>query len=192
MRPRASVPDRPPLPLSLCGYRCGYGCEEPLYDDSDGSGGGSEAGTDTTYVDYDVERNSMTDIHHAHNEDDQIAGEQTSVVLLEAGPEAQHGSELSEHSNEDYTGYMVSLDVGPCSSRSLSRAASSRGSVRVLTPGPGIGVWAEDGRVEHVNRLPLEYHFLQKPLRLSPQYQDCRGNFLSHMIVPDRPLRAYT
>lgn len=62
----------------------------------------------------------------------------------------------------------------------------------MLTPGPGIGIWAEDGCVQRVNEFPLEYHFLQSPLRLSHQNEHCRGDSLSHMIVPDRPLRAYS
>ncbi|KAF2682667.1 hypothetical protein K458DRAFT_390588 [Lentithecium fluviatile CBS 122367] len=50
-------------------------------------------------------------------------------------------------------------------------------SVRPISPGPGIGNWVEDG--------PGEYHFLIKPLRLTPQHRYCRGLVASHLVMRD-------
>ncbi|CBX95283.1 predicted protein [Plenodomus lingam JN3] len=172
---------RPPQ-LKLCGFRCGYGCEEPTEDDGDGGGGGgSDAASETTLIESIgpqgiSQRETNQRDHDAH--------------VLDTGSEAQHFTELSEHSDEHGLGRSSSLDVASCASSDRSRGVSAHGSVRMATPGPGIGVWADD-QLRHVNRFPLEYYFLQSPLRLSAQYEHCRGDSLSHLVNPDRPLRVY-
>jgi hypothetical protein len=53
-----------------------------------------------------------------------------------------------------------------------------------MSPGPYIGVWSD----EELRLAELhihEYHFLVRPLRLTPQYRYCRGLVTSHMVVPD-------
>ncbi|KAF2847894.1 hypothetical protein T440DRAFT_184660 [Plenodomus tracheiphilus IPT5] len=182
-------PDRPPQ-LKLCGFRCGYGCEEPT--DDDGDGGGSDQGSEATYVESNNQGDMRLEMNGRDNDQSEIFGqERTNALLLQSGSEDQHHSELVNHPDEDAAGMASSLEVRSCPSSDHSREMSAHGSVRMMTPGPGIGVWAED-RLEHVNRFPLEYYFLQTPLRLSPQYEHCRGDSLSHFIVPDRPLRIYT
>lgn len=180
--------NRPPQ-LKLCGFRCGYGCEEPT--DDDGDGGGSDAGSEKTYVESVVQADSRLQANYGDHDDRGGFGEErTNVVLLETGSEDQHLSELSEHSDEDPSAMSSSLEVGSCASSDQSRAVSNHESVRILTPGPGIGVWVED-QLRHANRFPLEYYFLQTPLRLSAQYEHCRGDSLSHLVVPDRPYSVY-
>jgi len=52
-------------------------------------------------------------------------------------------------------------------------------SVHCVSPGPGLGTWTEDTVV-------LErYHFLDSPLRLTPQRRYCRGLVASHLVVRD-------
>ncbi|KAI8939963.1 hypothetical protein NX059_003688 [Plenodomus lindquistii] len=183
-------PDRPPQ-LKLCGFRCGYGCEEPA--DDDGGGGESDAGSEATYVESNNEGEPRLQTHYGGRPNCGRLGEaRTDVVVSErTGSEDEHLRELSEDSGEDGSGIASSMEVRSSASSDRSRAASAQGTVRMLTPGPGIGDWTNDP-LRRVNRFPLAYYFLQTPLRLSPQYEHCRGDSLSHLIVPDRPLRPYT
>jgi hypothetical protein len=92
-------------------------------------------------------------------------------------------------SSMDSTGYLnessESLQVGPCATTDHSPEASAAGSTRNRSPDPGIPYWTAGLPV--ATELPLEYYFLQTPLRLSPQYEHCRGNPASHLVVQDRP-----
>ena len=65
-----------------------------------------------------------------------------------------------------------------------SVVVSDARSPRSMSPGPGIGMWI--GRELELRELHFsEYHFLVRPLRLTPQHRYCRGLVTSHMVVPD-------
>jgi hypothetical protein len=51
-------------------------------------------------------------------------------------------------------------------------------SIHCVSPGPGLGAWTEDIVLE-------KYHFLDSPLRLTPQRRYCRGLVASHLVVRD-------
>jgi len=58
-----------------------------------------------------------------------------------------------------------------------SVVTSDARSVRPMSPGPGIGEWVEEGS--------NDYHFLARPLRLTPQHRCCRGLVASHVVLRD-------
>jgi len=181
-------PDRPPqLKWMNCGYRCGWGCEVPSDDDSDG--GGSDRETVSTLVELDAEGSPLMDPHDGDVEErETYDGRFESVIVIEHGSEDRHLSQLSLHLVEDDSEIADSLEVESCTTSDHSRAVSAHGSVGFTSPGPGIGVWTEDDQAHRACMFPPEYHFLRTPLRLSPQYEHCRGDPLSHRIVPDRIL----
>ena len=96
--------------------------------------------------------------------------------------EAVHGGELFENcdiqdENEDGAESMV--NEAPMTD-SRSNAFSEYGSVRMMSPGPGIGALF-DPDVEDI----LVYHFEVRPLRLSPEFEHARGLVREHLLVPD-------
>lgn len=69
-------------------------------------------------------------------------------------------------------------------SEDRSVVASDTRSPSRMSPGPGIGGWiGEDLQPQELHFK--EYHFLVRPLRLTPQRRYCRGLVTSHMVVPD-------
>lgn len=46
----------------------------------------------------------------------------------------------------------------------------------------GVGDWARV-KTDEARRFSGKHYFRQSPLRLSPQYEHCRGN--AHMVIPD-------
>jgi hypothetical protein len=85
---------------------------------------------------------------------------------------------------EGHTAMSGSLIVEPCVTADNSPVPSAGGSARSRSPDPGVLYWITSMPI--ATPLPLEYHFLQTPLRLSPQYEHCRGDPASHLVVPDR------
>ncbi|EOA86355.1 uncharacterized protein SETTUDRAFT_169142, partial [Exserohilum turcica Et28A] len=83
----------------------------------------------------------------------------------------------------------ASMVVEPPSPGEHSPAISRSGSARSSSPNPGVVYWISSMRV--ASPLPISYHFLQTPLRLSPQFEHCRGDPASHLVVPDRCRLAY-
>ncbi|KAH7124070.1 hypothetical protein B0J11DRAFT_329908 [Dendryphion nanum] len=67
-----------------------------------------------------------------------------------------------------------------------SVVVSEKESIRGMSPGPGIGTWAE-GWTGGLNlELGLKkYYFIVSPLRLTPQRRNCRGLVASHLIIGD-------
>lgn len=157
-------PDRPPQYNERnCGYRCGEGCEKPC-DEADG-GGGSESDSDTA-----VDSISASDrVRTSPPLQEDVDG---SSPISEQMRDGQ--LELSD-SFEDYD-ELVEISSNENFSGTCSRATSgsrSAGTLSPMSPGPGIGRWAP------------EYYFLVTPLRLSPQYEHCRGHQSSHLVARD-------
>lgn len=75
-----------------------------------------------------------------------------------------------------------SLLVETLSAENQSHPVSTRGSVHMVSPGPGIGSWfvPEENWIEDVQRV-----YIFTPLRLSAEYQHARGKAVEHLLVPD-------
>lgn len=71
--------------------------------------------------------------------------------------------------HDDYEGTGEGLQGGYFSPEDCSNAISGRGSVRVVSPGPGIGGWVQV-IPENTQRV-----YIFNPLRLSVEYQHARG-----------------
>lgn len=150
-----------------CGYDCGYGCTKE-------KGGGAESDEETAV---DVDENVPSDAE-TWNEDSRESEDLSAsqVSLLSSRTTASDGTGLqlsSSHESEDMSASMV---VEPNSSGNHTPAPPS-GSARSLSPIPWI-------IMPVASPLPIRYYFLQTPLRLSPQYEDCRGD-------PDRSRLSY-
>lgn len=179
-RPQAVSPDRPPQwKWQNCGYRCGWGCEEPGEDEGDG--GGSDNETVSTLVDTDDEESPVVELqneelqnHEVYQQADLLHQngldvEDTGVVVLLSGsPSEYEDVSTRSHSPQDYDDMSESLEVGPCATGDHSTVVSGRGSVGRRSPGPGI-----EYILMEIPHFPPAYYFLETPLRLSPQYEHC-------------------
>ena len=96
--------------------------------------------------------------------------ERLDVHLLGNDSENEYLDQLNLSSNQN--GVMDNLTIESRTTDDQSMMSASE-RVEITSPGPEIGSWMEN---EYRRRLPTEYHFLQTPLRLSPQYEHCRGS----------------
>ncbi|KAI4707664.1 hypothetical protein J4E89_007769 [Alternaria sp. Ai002NY15] len=163
--------DRPPqFKWRNCGYDCGEGCEKVSDDE-----GGGRVSDDETAVDADEEPYLMT---ASHDEDIR--------VFQDADDATTHSSDLDPTEMfQDCAAMSDSMVVEPCATIDHSPVASAGGSARSRSPDPGVLYWVAHS-MPVATPLPIEYFFLQSPLRLSPQYEHCRGDPASHLVVPDR------
>ncbi|CAO2656835.1 Nn.00g056380.m01.CDS01 [Neocucurbitaria sp. VM-36] len=188
-RPQTISPDRPPqLKWQNCGYRCGLGCEEPGEDEGDSEG--SDNDTLSTLVDTDDGESRGVELQNEELEsrevyqqadllhEDGLDDEDIGVVVLLSGSPSEY-EDLSTHSRSPLD-YDESLDVGPCATGDHSTVASGFEGVEYRSPGPGI-----DYLMMGIPRFPTAYYFLETPLRLSPQYEHCRGHPACHMVPQD-------
>jgi len=189
----SSSPDRPPqYNFRNCGYDCGLGCKKAVEDE--GGGGSSEKGIERGS---DGDSDGDSDAVTAVGEDEngyliaEWQGEDGDAGATDDSEENMSNSDIAEDdtagrlsSQGDYDAMSESLVVEPCATRDHSPVASVGGSVRSLSPNPGIIYWP-------ASPLPVEYHFLHTPLRLSPQYEHCRGDPASHLVGPDRSTSFY-
>ncbi|KAF2187736.1 hypothetical protein K469DRAFT_105890 [Zopfia rhizophila CBS 207.26] len=188
-------PDRPPQRnTAVCGCRCGCGCgilegsESGNNDDDDQdfplSSDGPEAHVKVAA--FEVRQPSLPSWN----------GEEIREVRTRYGGylNGTEGFRLSQHvvgKEEDhpmwcYRGRNLhdhddasdSMKNEPHGSDDHSTVTSEVISVRCMSPGPGLGTWAEDPRMS-------KYHFLATPLRLTPQLRYCRGLVASHLILED-------
>ncbi|KAH7408378.1 hypothetical protein DE146DRAFT_372227 [Phaeosphaeria sp. MPI-PUGE-AT-0046c] len=188
-------PNRPPqFNLSNCGYRCGWGCCEPIGGD-DGDDGGYESDATPTLIgsDDELERTELQDEIDAlptgiSDLQRMIENEPAPIViydfedniLLNLPVPVQAEMFSSEHSEWDYQGSADRLEHESASGNHSS-AASDRQSIGSASPSgwdAGMGAWDvmdEAGR----------NYFCATPLRLSPYYEHCRGNAASHLVVQD-------
>ena len=180
--PEMTSPDRPPqLNEAVCGCHCGCGC-----------GGMFEAPEQHVHIEaFAVRRPSS----------DQGNGINLREVRTRFGGflNDMDGFRLSEHAMgggdgpvrvhqmcppADLDDAADSMRNEPCGSDDQSTAASDIRSVHCISPGPGLGSWAEEVRVNG-------YHFSVTPLRLTPQRRHCRGLVASRFDFQDEiSLRA--
>ncbi len=102
--------------------------------------------------------------------------ERVGAFLLESDSENEHIDQHNPINNQ--SDLMDSLAVESRATDDQSMMRSVSGGVEITSPGPGIGSWTENE--PYRARLPTEYHFLRTPLRLSPQYEHCRGTPMAH------------
>jgi hypothetical protein len=151
-----------------CGYDCGYGCTKD-------EGGGADTDAETAVGE---EENGPSDTE-TQNHDSRESEDSVSLASSTTAASDGMGLQLSWF-QEESEGMSASMVVEPNSSGNHSPVPTS-GSPRSLSPIP----W--------VFTIPVAspYYFLQTPLRLSPQYEDCRGDPASHLVVPDRSRLSY-
>jgi len=97
---------------------------------------------------------------------------------------ARESSNTSPQLSQYYSGSLRSRDYA-VSSGTQSAIVYHSNSVGTVSPRAwllGVGSWDVHNEAD---RFPPEYHFLATPLRLSPQYEHCRGLPVSHMVVQD-------
>jgi hypothetical protein len=82
----------------------------------------------------------------------------------------------------------ASMQVEPCVTTDHSPEASTSGSAR--NGSREISYWIPG--LPGTTQLPFAYYFLDSPLRLSPQYEHCRGDSTSHLVVPDRATMSWS
>ncbi|CAA9957639.1 hypothetical protein PTMSG1_01247 [Pyrenophora teres f. maculata] len=183
-------PDRPPqFNFKNCGYDCGLGCQKASEDEGGGGGSEQDSGGDSdddTAVGEEDNRCSVGEWQDNHGDVEAADGPEENLSSPDTA-EDEAGSQLSWAG--DYDAMSESLVVEPCATSDHSPVASVGGSVRSLSPNPGILYWITNMRP--ASPLPAEYHFLHTPLRLSPQYEHCRGDPASHLVGPDRSTRFY-
>jgi hypothetical protein len=168
-----------------CGFDCGLGCEKAS--DGEGGGGGEEEGEsdgETTAVD-EHEIGNLTaesqagSSHHDGHLGSSLDDDPSQHAVEEEFPIHVEPSDLLDEMSG-------SLHVGRCATMDHSPEASAMIST---SPDPGISYWLANPPV--APELPFEYYFLETPLRLSPQYEHCRGDPASHLVVPDRTSWAF-
>lgn len=175
-------PDRPPqFNARNCGYDCGYGCSKD-------EGGGAESDEETAIG----EEENVPSYAEAHDEDsresEDLSGSQASMP--NSSTAASDGTGLQLSSSQELDGSMsASIVVEPISPGDHSPISPASGSVRSVSPNPGVVYWISSMRV--ASPLPIRYYFLKTPLRLSPQFEHCRGDPASHLVVPDRSRLSY-
>ena len=161
-----------------CGFDCGFGCEKAS--EEEGGGGGGGGSDDETAVDENeildlaavlqFENNEVGHEHPNSSSDNDLSPDEVEV----------EGSSSLMDSNGYLDHMSGSLHVGQCATTDHSPGASTRNR----SPDPGIPYWIAGLPV--APELPFAYYFLETPLRLSPQYEHCRGDPASHLVVPDR------
>jgi hypothetical protein len=197
MESEAVSSDRPPqFNGSNCGYRCGWGCCEPRGGDDDGGGSGSDAtptligsDDDIGVVDLPWQNEDPYELRPSDSNESPTRGG-APVVLVDGSEEHLQfhrflhtqrdlfaSSAVNQHHNE-----LDSLQ-NEATTRSHSSAASEAGSVLSVSHDgliAGIGTWDDESEVEHFPGF-----FRKTPLRLSPQYEHCRGPSMSHLVTQD-------
>lgn len=169
-------PDRPPQFKSMCGFRCGWGCEAPATDDDDGDGGESDIGTASTKVDTMVQSNMLAEWRmEPFNSYEESDGAYENLSL----------SEISMYPSEENTGVSCSLDAASRGTSSQS-CVPARGSVESMTPRLGLDNDVETDLLDLVIGNALEYHFIQTPLWLSPQCEHYELGAVPHTSMPER------
>jgi hypothetical protein len=196
--PVAISPNRPPQYNSDCGYHCGWGCEPR---GEDGEGGDHESNTTTTLVGSEDE--SMEELHPRENfraslsvnwsVSERNQTETGSIMIMDGIESSYHLSRyivsrddpnIYSHSQQSYGESINSLENEASSGPHSSAASDARSNGTMSPTGllAGAGTWDERNEAD---RFPLEHHFLVRPLRLSPQFEHCRGNPIFHKVAQD-------
>ncbi|KAF2869295.1 hypothetical protein BDV95DRAFT_95926 [Massariosphaeria phaeospora] len=190
--PGTITPDRPPqLNQAICGCRCGCGCANIR---QGGDGGNSDEDIRSPLIESDTGLPSSPKNPEEHLNDQQLqpnpspeTNQNINGVFVNSAEGFQLSrlrlhvmdvNNLSIHPHpplslqEEYDDVAESMKNGARSSDERSAISSDARSVRCMSPGPGIGAWAE-------------YHFSARPLRLTPQRRYCRGLVSSHLVLRD-------
>jgi hypothetical protein len=188
---------RPQFNQSNCGYRCGLGCCEPREgDDDDGGSGG-----DSTPTLVGSEDEDEADLEISHQEVDEAYQDRVAEEG-EVGPNPITMNAIEENL---YLSRTVVDQENPFiqsqSSRSnLESPSSLENQANSELPSSAVSEVGQIGNVlllgwdagmggafegSEPDRCPLTHHFLVRPLRLSPQYEHCRGPAASHLVIQD-------
>jgi hypothetical protein len=190
---------RPPqFNESTCGYRCGWGCCEPQGGDDSGGGNTSEGtptligSDDEDAMEWPVGQDVLDESRPSDSRSPrEIDGETNPLELaddleqnLQLNRQFLTPSNILAPSRSDWN-CDQSLDSleARAATRSHGSVASDRRSVRSISPcgwDAGIGDWQD---IHDTN--PIPGYFCVTPLRLSPQYEHCRGLAASHMVTQD-------
>lgn len=199
----AGSPDRPPqFNESSCGYRCGWGCCEPKGGDDDGGGSQSDVPTLVNYGGDDDMAFSLPDAdHNAHQRAEvgvvEDLGETAQPIAYVENNMHRHQIVIVDEDTSLSSHQYQSLDEADsleneASSGPHSVVAFDGRSVEFIMPDELIGIrdWIEDfpldyPEVNEAGQVPSNTLFHVAPLRLSFQYEHCRGNPYSHMVVQD-------
>jgi hypothetical protein len=192
-----SHPDatRPPqLNQTVCGCHCGLGngsAQEGDDGSKDGDGGSTVAGSEDSdirddYVSFsgDTALDASFEGHIPTSVPSEYLAEHRArierFVNAVDGFQQLTGVDISSHFLGQ-SGFFDDYDADSMrpepSSDVHSVVTSDARSVRPISPGPGIGHWVEE--------VPEEYHFVVRPLRLTPQHRYCRGLVASHLVLRD-------
>lgn len=186
-------PHRPPqFNASTCGYRCGWGCCEPVGGDDEGGGYGSE-GTPTLIGSDDGEMPDEMDALPSDALELQqdivddpiplVVDDIEDDILLNLPIAAQAVVFSPEQSEWDYQESADSVE-SQVASEAHNSTPSDRRSIGSASPcgwDAGMGAWNEMDKSVRI----LPGYFCVTPLRLSPYYEHCRGNAASHLVTQD-------
>ncbi len=189
-QPDATIPPSQPV----YGYRCGSGCGGS----QEGDGGSREDDAASTLVASD--ESDVGEVFPDHTADTgQSAGFDvptpppaaaaytdeflTRMERFISAEDAQHAIEINNqvlHSSQMGMDQDMDSMWNEPDPDGHSDIASRAASARCISPGPGLGAWADD--------YHLEYHFVVRPLRLTPQHRYCRGLVASHLVLRDEDI----
>ncbi|OAL55835.1 hypothetical protein IQ07DRAFT_583276 [Pyrenochaeta sp. DS3sAY3a] len=174
-RPETISPHRPPqykIENCGCGYRCGWGCEEPLQE-SVSDGVECDIETDSTVVGSPSEPTSQEE---GYVESEGVGWQGTATVPEEYDESLSHVNQwegsIRQTISQDYDSMPGSLEPEPYATQDHSPMTSNSGSGGSVSPYPDF---------EYVTRglpvvqLPPTYLFLELPLWLSPRDEHCHG-----------------
>lgn len=192
---------------TICGCYCGCGCgcvghgNDDDYDRVDGESETAVESSDSDDEggfpsDHQIRHDELQGDESTHLEEDILSPRDTShqglFWLLGRNEEPEAGEPLTgwEHVSvrlplhddlEDTTNSM--FNEAP-NTDSRSNAISDHGSLRIMSPGPGIGaLFVSDGVWDE--EVELVYYFDVRPLRLSAEYEHARGKAVEHLLMPD-------
>lgn len=179
--------ERPPQYNDMncgCGYRCGWGCEEPVLEEDNDSVSDSDtiavSQEDSEYeYEFEAEASDLGLEQDGMTLPDNMGEERAGIVLL-LNDWSDHPAYTLLHEETDLL--SEDLEVHPCMTRSPSITPSSCSSIGTRSPNPGFEVMTAGMPVVQLTRI---YYFSEMPLRLSPQHEHCRGDVASHLVIHD-------
>jgi hypothetical protein len=189
-----------------CGCRCSCGCscggpgDDEDYDQM--SDDESETAVESSSSDDDegfppdqhADNNVPNDDNSAHMDRDIVSpramSHQARLLLMGRAEDLQVGEALAGWEQISVRPSLYnsleeaadSLFTEAPSDETHSNAISDHGSLRMMSPGPGIGaLFVSDGTED----IEFVYYFDRRPLRLSAEYEHARGKAAEHSLIPD-------
>ena len=191
---------------TICGCRCSCGCsctgpgDDEDYDQV--SDDESETAVESSGSDDDegfppsqhADNNVPNDDNSAHMDGDIMSpramSRQARLSFMGRAEDLQVGEALAgwEQISDSPSLYNSPEEVADSlfteapNGETHSNAISGHGSLRMLSPGPGIGaLFVSDG----IEDVEFVYYFDRRPLRLSAEYEHARGKAVEHSLIPD-------